>query len=220
MKTRTTSSDIRVDPLSAIMASQWRGWIGYLLAGGFAVLAILALWYALASERSSRWVYVVDGSGSIHAGPLARLQEGNELFRRLGIRAATLAFLRSSTGDGVVFDQIEEIELMFTPNGRAWLERDAGQQKADFVNRRISQKVYIDSGGVTTPKSGFILQTIKGRLERSGAVQGRPFRSIVPFGAVFTFVRNERLDAVGMYPYLVSDVYLELGAEEFAGEAR
>lgn len=203
-------------PLTAaglIAARERMGLLG-LAAGGFLTLCALAFTVLSRAEESRvPMVFVVDAAGVVHSGPGARLSLESELFRRLAIGAARTALSRSCRDDGAVFDDYEELALLFNDEGRRAIEADLAVQARDFSVRKISQKVHIERVRAVRERGGRRFIAVLGRLERSGQFEGRPFRELLPYTAVLAFVPNPRLEQTGAYPFVVSDAKIALGAE-------
>lgn len=203
-------------PLTAagLLAARERMGLLGLAAGGFLTLAALALTvFSRAEEARVPMIFVVDAAGVVHSGPGARLGLESELFRRLAIAATRTALSRSCREDGAVFDDYEELGLLFGEEGRRAIEADLSVQARDFAVRKISQKVHVERVRAVRERGGRRFIAVLGRLERSGTFEGRPFRELLPCTAVFAFVPNPRLDQAGAYPFIVADVKVTLGAE-------
>ncbi|MBS0656639.1 MAG: hypothetical protein JSR82_00160 [Verrucomicrobia bacterium] len=207
---------VAASPLTAaglIAARERLGLLG-LAAGGFLTLGALTLTvFSRAEEARAPVVFVVDAAGVVHSGPGARLSLESELFRRLAIAAARTALSRSCREDGAVFDDYEELGLLFNDEGRRAVEADLAVQMRDFAVRKISQKVHVERVRAVRERAGRRFVAVLGRLERSGQFEGRPFRELLPYTAVLAFVPNPRLEQTGAYPFVVGDVKIALGAE-------
>lgn len=199
---------------SALLAARERlGLLGLAGGGLFALAAFALAVFSRAEEGRVPIVLVVDAAGVVHSGAGARLTLESELFRRLAIAAARTALSRSCREDGAVFDDYEELRLLFAEDGRRAMEADLGVQARDFALRKISQKVHVERVRAVRERAGRRFIAVHGRLERSGTFEGRPFRELVPCTAVFAFVANPRLDQAGAYPFIVADARVTLGAE-------
>ena len=197
--------------------------LGMLALAGAAVLslgALALLFMVLRADKLTPLVFVVDGAGVVHSGAASKLGLQSELFRRLVVQAARVALSRTCSDSGAVFDEYEELALLFNPDGRRAIEADLAAQSQDFLVRRISQKVHVDKTRALAERGGRRLIAAIGRLERSGQFEGRPFRELVPFVAVFSFVPNPRLDQAGAFPFVIADVKVSLSAESALDEAR
>ena len=200
-----------------------REYLGMLALTGAAVLALGALallFLVVRADRTTPLVFVVDGAGVVHSGAASKLGLQSEIFRRLVVQAARVALSRTCSDNGAVFDEYEELALLFNQDGRQAIQADLAAQAQDFLVRKISQKVHVDKTRALAERGGRRLIAAIGRLERSGQFEGRPFRELVPFVAVFSFVPNPRLDQTGAFPFVVADVKVSLSAESALDEGQ
>lgn len=189
---------------------------------GFGVACLLVTIFVLNntlnSERAVARVFVLDRAGTVHSGPLAKLADEPEFFRRLAMRAAVAAFSRSASADSVVFDNVEEVELMFGEQARGLLNAEVSASAKEFITQQISQKPLVSNVRILKESGGQRLISVAGRLERTGSFDGRPRRFYVNFKCVFAFAPNQRLELTGDYPYVVTDLRTALGDTTISDE--
>lgn len=193
------------------------GWVGLIFGICCLVTMIVVLFSALRAERASARVFVVDRAGTIHSGPLAMLADEPEFFKRLAMRATVAAFARSATADGVVFDNTEEVELLFTEKARGTLGAEVAASTKEFVTSQISQKPLVSAVRLLKEAGGQRLVSVRGRVERTGRFDGRPRRFYVDFRTVLSFVPNQRME-LGDYPFVVTDLRTEYSSTTLQDE--
>lgn len=199
---------------SAMVAARER--LGLISLAGAALVALLALAFVVWSQVDAHRVpivFVVDGAGVVHSGPGARLSLESALFRRLSVRASQVALSRTCSDTGAIFDEAEELQLLYSEDGRRAIEADLSVQAPDFAARKLTQKVLVERTRALRERAGVRLIATYGKLDRRGYFSGRLIHEQIPYTAVLSFAPNPRLDQAGQYPFIVADVKVTLGNE-------
>lgn len=180
--------------------------IGVLFAG------VILIWLTVMSANSEQKVLVIDPVGGVTAGPLEPLATSKGYFAITSINATQAALQRSSVG----FDLREMLPIYFSPKARRTLEEELGKRLEDIRRRKLSTKPVIDS--VTPPQTAGDSCVVKigGRLQTTGAVNGRMFYDEPPFELVLVYRKNPDLSNKAAMPWVADEIDLALNADEIA----
>lgn len=180
--------------------------IGVLLAG------LVLIWMTISSASSEKQVLVIDPVGGLTQGPLEPLAASKGFFSITSINATQAALQRSSVG----FDLQEMLPIYFSAKARATLEENLSARTEDIRRRRLSTKPVIDS--ITPAETAGDTRVVKvgGRLQTSGAINGRIFYDEPPFELVLVYRVNSDLGNKAAMPWVVDEIDLALNAEEMA----
>jgi hypothetical protein len=182
--------------------------IGVLFAG------LVLVWLSVTMANVEQKVLVIDPVGGVTQGPLEPLAASKGFFSITSINAVQVALQRSTVG----FDLQEMISIYFSARSRQALEEDLGRRWEDIRRRKLTMKPVIDS--ITPPQSAGDARVVKvsGRLQTTGAVNGRAFYHEPPFELVFVYRTNADLSNKASMPWVVDEFELALGQEEIAAQ--
>lgn len=146
------------------------------------------------------WAYSVDGTGTIHYGPVAPADARSALFREILLQAAQAYFTRNPSG----LSYPEVARRIFV--GESWreLETELGEQLPARKRRNLYDHPEVEGIDVIDD-GGAPRYRIRGFLVRAGAVEGLPYE---PAPGEFHLIvelspQRDALQA-GRYPFVVT----------------
>jgi|GEM_PF-3025335 len=180
--------------------------IGVLLAG------LVLIWMTISSSSAEKQVLVIDPVGGLTQGPLEPLAASKGFFSITSINATQAALQRSSVG----FDLQEMLAIYFSAKARRTLEENLSTHSEDVRRRHLSTKPVIDS--ITPAEVAGDTRVVKvgGRLQTTGAVNGRAFYDEPPFELILIYRVNPDLGNKAAMPWVIDEIDLALDADEIA----
>ena len=180
--------------------------IGVLFAG------LVLVWMTISSASSEKQVLVIDPVGGLTQGPLEPLAASKGFFSITSINATQAALQRSSVG----FDLQEMLPIYFSSKARHTLEENLSANSEDIRRRRLSTKPVIDS--ITPAEAAGDTRIVKvgGRLQTSGAINGRVFYDEPPFELILIYRLNPDLGNKAAMPWVADEIDLALTAADIA----
>lgn len=176
------------------------------------LVGLIVVWLTISSSNSERQVLVIDPIGGVTQGPLEPLAASKGFFAITSINATQAALQRSSVG----FDLQEMLPLYFSAKARRVLEEHLSAHLDDIRRRRLSVKPVIDSITPAQPAGDTRVVKVGGRLQTSGAVNGRLFYDEPPFELVLVYRSNPDLGNKAAMPWVADEIDLATSAEEIA----
>lgn len=180
--------------------------LGVLLAG------LLATLWSILAVRSEQRVFVVDPLGGTVQGPLEPLASSRGYFSITSINAAQAALQRSAVG----FDLQEMLPLYFSARARRSLDADLEQHLDDLRRRHLTTKPVIDSITPPQPAGNARIVRVVGRLQSTGAVNGRVFYEEPPYELILVYRTNGDISNRASLPWVADEVELARGEAEVA----
>ncbi len=179
---------------------------------GLLFAALVLVWMTVSSSSGEKQILVIDPVGGLTQGPLEPLATSKGFFSITSINATQAALQRSSVG----FDLLEMLPIYFSARARQTLEEDLSTNLEDIRRRRLSSKPVIDS--ITPAQSAGDTRVVKvgGRLQTSGAINGRVFYDEPPFELILVYRVNSDLGNKAAMPWVVDEIDLALTAEDIA----
>lgn len=179
---------------------------------GVLFLGLVLVWLTISSSSGEQKVLVIDPVGGVTQGPLEPLTASKGFFAITSINATQAALQRSSVG----FDLQEMLPIYFSAKARHTLEENMSARAEDLRRRRLSTKPVIDS--ITPPEAAGDTRIVKvgGRLQTSGAVNGRVFYDEPPFELILIYRANPDLSNKAAMPWVADEIELALTSEEIA----
>lgn len=175
--------------------------VAYAVALGSMIIALVLVLLIVRGIKSAEKVFVVDGGGNIHYGPLEDATSDSDLFSVIVLQATIALFSRSPVG----FDYPELLEKTMDTAAQRKAANDLAAQMKDIKARNLHQKVEISRIRAVREVSGKRYIVVEGQLVRTGQIEGR---AIIPesqvFLVVYELIRNPNLAQTAMYPFIVS----------------
>jgi hypothetical protein len=175
-------------------------------------LGLVVVMLSIYSANATQKIVVIDPLGGVTQGPLEPLAASKGYFSITSINAAQAALQRSSVG----FDLQEMLALYFSAKARHTLDEDLRLRFEDFRRRRLTSKPVIDSITPPQPAGDARIVRVSGRLQTTGAVNGRIFYEEPPFELLLVFRANSDLANKAALPWMADEVELALGDTEIA----
>jgi hypothetical protein len=176
------------------------------IAFGFAIfvliLCVVCELLTIQSMQTTNYVFAIDGSHTIHAGPLETMDESDRLFKEVALEACQVALNRSPAGDGM--DLPELGRNIYRPDAFARLAGDIANTLPDMKTKNLHYKPEINQINVLL-SNGIHYVGVSGNCVIVGAYEGTPIAENKGFRCLFSVVRNGRIDRAGEYPYVVAD---------------
>lgn len=179
---------------------------------GALVIGLILVWLTISSVSGERQVVVIDPVGGVTQGPLEALATSKGFFSITSINATQAALQRSSVG----FDLQEMLPLYFSAKARRTLEENLAARIEDIRRRRLSMKPVIDRITPAEPAGDTRVVKVGGRVQTSGAVNGRVFYDEPPFELVLVYRKNPDLSNKAAMPWVADEVELALSTQEIA----
>jgi len=192
--------------------------LAYGIAALCLIIAAVSPWLLLKEMHSEENVMVLDGSGTIHVGPMERLSAGNKLFMEIAMQASQAMFERSKVG----LESTEMVKALFSNNAIRKLNLDMQWQLPDIAAKDLREHATIEK--ITVVKDagagGARFYRVQGFINSAGMVNGSALAYTKPFVLRISFVPNKKMSDLGRYPFIVSDFSIDqpsrpanLGAE-------
>jgi hypothetical protein len=152
------------------------------------------------AEKTDQKILVIDGSQTVHIGPLENALESKEFLGNLSILVNQVIFDRTPAGLGMP----ELAKHLFRQDALKKLNLEVESQAEEFKSKSIHQKG--EALRMHTTFSGNIpLIKIEGQIICAGLFEGHPIAESKEYDLRFKLVKNPRLSQSGKYPYIVSD---------------
>ncbi|MDZ4815025.1 MAG: hypothetical protein SGI71_02015 [Verrucomicrobiota bacterium] len=182
-------------------------WYFILMIGSF-IFCILSMLGAISLLTEKKFVFVVDGSNSIAAGPLESISElQSPVYRNTALLAATAAWQRSPVG----FDLPELVRDVYAADALQTLNADMESKLDRYKVRNIHQKPEVSNIEVLSDKKGYRLVKVTGNLIQAGSYEGVAISDSIPFKMLLMIGSNPNLTRRGQYPFIVTDLRLKEG---------
>jgi hypothetical protein len=181
--------------------------VGWRLAAGCALASLLFLCFALVRFQRQERVWVLSGSGGLYAGPLERLDRSRAFFHESSL-IATLAALQWSAA-GIEFPEL--VKIYYGPRAVTALEELVDARIDDLKARSLATKPLIQFVSEAVTDGSARLVEIRGLLATNGQFAGRLIYEEPPFTLSLRFERNPDLGMSGAYPWIITDVRVDLG---------
>lgn len=166
------------------------------------IVAIGVILYSRAEEGKKPYVYVVDGAGTIHFGPLEVLNPTSSVYTTTALWAAQAFFQRSPVG----FDLPELISAYFRADAADKAKNDLKAQMPSITAESLHQKPEISSIQFIKESGKIAVMRVKGQIIRAGSLSEQEMRRpALPFVLNLAIVPNPRLSAKDTVPFVVSD---------------
>jgi hypothetical protein len=205
-KLKNTFGPINSLASDRVQKNIWAGIAIVSLLGG--TIAPLVLWMRFEKALSARqYVFALDGSQTIHAGPLEDLNMKSEVFSVTALNAAQAALQRSPVG----LDLPEMVRGLFTEAAEKELRESVEAQMPDIKARNLHQKPEVSEVTALSEKAGFRILEVKGQLIRAGNLGGTALSEpSLPFQLLLQIKPNPRMNQRGQYPFVVTDFKFRL----------
>ncbi len=183
------------------------------LAIGFAVFILafcVVFEYLTVHEMQvGAYVFAIDSGHTIHAGPLETLDEDDRLFKEVGLEAALVALSRSPAGSGMDFPQ--RAANVYRDVALDKLQTEITADLPEIKTKNLHWKPEVKEISVLANNAihaHFV--RVSGNIIVVGIYEGQSIVEPRKFSAIFSVIRNPRLDRVGEYPYIVADYKMSI----------
>ena len=164
--------------------------------------AIGAILFFHSQEGAKPFVYVVDGAGTIHFGPLEVLNPTSTVYTTTALWATQAAFQRSPVG----FDLPELVSSYFRADAGVRLKNDLQSQMPTITAESLHIKPEIESIQFIKEQGKVAIMRVRGQLTRAGNLTEQEMRRpALPFILNLAIVPNPRLSQKDTVPFVVSD---------------
>ncbi|PTY05263.1 hypothetical protein DB347_17520 [Opitutaceae bacterium EW11] len=180
---------------------------------GILTIGLFAILWTIVAVRGAQRVFVIDPLGGVVQGPLEPLSSSRGYFTITSINAVQAAFQRSAAG----FDLPEMVPLYYSAKARRTLDDDTSRRTEDFRRRHLTTKPVIESITPPEPAGNGRIVRVTGRLQCTGAVNGRVFYEEPGYEMLLVFRPNSDLGNKAALPWVVDEVDLALGDQEIEG---
>ena len=154
-------------------------------------------------------VFAVDGSNTIHFGPLDALNIRSPVFQKTALNATQAALQRSPVG----LDLPELAQAIFRADAYEHLQKDVTAQLPDLVARDLHLKPEISKITALAEKEGTRLIEVRGQWVGSGVFRNNAIAESPSFQLLIAIVENPNLGDANFAPFIVSDYRLSVGEE-------
>jgi hypothetical protein len=180
---------------------------GWRMATGCALASLLLVCFALVRFQRQERVWVLSGSGGLYAGPLERLDRSRAFFHESSLIAALAALQWSAAG----LEFPELVKLYYGPRAVAALDGIVEGRLDDLKARSLATKPLVQLVSDPVTDGSARLVEVRGLLATNGQFAGRLIYEEPPFTLSLRFERNPDLGMNGAYPWIITDVRLNLG---------
>jgi hypothetical protein len=164
--------------------------------------AIATILYFRAEEGKKPFVYVVDGAGTIHFGPLEVLNPTSSVYTTTALWAAQAFFQRSPVG----FDLPELISAYYRTDAADKAKADLKAQMPAIAAESMHLKPEISSIQFIKESGKIAIMRVRGQIIRAGSLTEQEMRRpALPFVLNLAIVPNPRLGQKDTVPFVVSD---------------
>ena len=164
--------------------------------------AIGAILYYHSQEGHKPYVYVVDGAGTMHWGPLEVLNPSSTVYTTTALWATQAAFQRSPVG----FDLPELVSAYFRADAGDKLKADLKSQMPAILAESLHIKPEISSIQFIRESGIIAIMRVRGQLIRAGNLTEQEMRRpALPFVVNLAIVPNPRLSQKDTVPFVVAD---------------
>jgi hypothetical protein len=212
-ETRTTPVDPKIKPdprekdlsgmpIRQIVAFKREKNIWQVFAFASLLVAIGAILYFRSQEGTKPYVYVVDGAGTMHFGPLELLNPASSVYTTTALWATQAAYQRSPVG----FDLPELVSAYFRADAGEKLKDDLKAQMPTITAESLHIKPEISSIQFIKESGKVAIMRVRGQLTRAGNLTEQEMRRpALPFVLNLAIVPNPRLSQKDNVPFVVSD---------------
>ncbi len=199
-KKRTAPQTAGSPAIKRLISQQQKVHFAY-LAAIVTVFASFALCVQVfTAEKTDQKILVIDGSQTVHIGPLENALESKEFLGNLSILVNQVIFDRNPSGLGMP----EFAKHLFRQDALKKLHLEVESQFEEFKSKSIHQKG--EALRIHTTLSGEIpLIKVEGQIIAAGLFEGHPIAESRQYDLRFKLVKNPHLTQAGKYPYIVSD---------------
>ena len=170
----------------------------------FAVLCLCLSYSVITSKTTEDKIFVIDGSRTIHIGPLENFYENKEFLGNISVLVNTAIFDRTPSGIGLP----EVAKSLLSPKAYEKLQTEVRAQQEELKAKAIHQKGEVLSIKTVNHKNMPIIN-IKGQLVINGFFEGMPLVDIKRYQMRFLLTKNPNLTRSGMYPLIVDDFRIQ-----------
>lgn len=167
------------------------------------LVAIGVILYYRSEEGRKPYVYVVDGAGTIHFGPLEALNPTSTVYTTTALWATQALFQRSPVG----YDLPELISAYFRADAADKAKADLKAQMPAITAESLHLKPEVASiQFIKETGNKVAVMRVRGQIIRAGSLTEQEMRRpALPFVLNLAIVPNPRLSQKDTVPFVVSD---------------
>ena len=162
--------------------------------------AIFPTLYLIVNREPDK-VFVLDGDGTIHIGPLESLHPQSSIFQEVLIQVTKAMFDRTSVG----IESPEMVKKLFSAKAIQALNKDVQWELPYLESRNVRQQVSIGEIVPIKNENGYRVYQVTGILNIAGIYKGTKVVDSDPFVVLIALTRNPRWEDKARYPFIVSD---------------
>jgi hypothetical protein len=219
VKPAPEEKDLSGMPVRTIYLFKQEKNIWQVIAFGSLLVAIGAILYFHSQEEKKPFVYVIDGAGTLHFGPLEVLSPASTVYTTTALWATQAAFQRSPVG----FDLPELVSAYFRADAGEKLKKDLETQMPTITAESLHNKPQISTIQFIKESGKVAIMRVRGQLTRAGNLTEQEMRRpALPFVLNLAIVPNPRLSQKDTVPFVVSDynAYIDYSANDEVSPAR
>lgn len=200
---RTEKDKIRpsVSPISNFLAEHKQKQIAFVFGIACLVFSIVAQVMTVKNMHRPEKVFVIDGTNTLHIGPLEILGQKSPLFTTIALVATQVILQRSPVG----LDLAELMPHLFKEEAMKKLTQDVAKNLGELKAKDLHQKPEISQIKSLAEKDGNRILQVTGTLIGSGIFEGIPLLEAHKFKITFAIRQNQNLSENKLYPFIIAD---------------
>jgi len=188
-------------PISHFMAEHQQKKIAFAFGISCLVFTILAQVMTIKNMHREEKVFVIDGSDTLHIGPLEIISQKSPIFTTIALVATQVVFQRSPVG----LDLSELMPHLFKEEAMKKLRVDVSEKLGELKAKNLHQKPEISQIKSLAEKDGTRILQVTGNLIGSGVFEGIPLLEAHKFKVTFAINPNKNLSEKKLYPFVIAD---------------
>lgn len=187
--------------ISNFMSEHQQKKIAFAFAIACLLFALVAQVVTVKNMHRSEKVFVIDGTNTLHIGPLEILSQKSPLFTTIALTATQVIFQRSPVG----LDLLELMPHLFSEPAIKKLQDEIGEKLGELKVKNLHQKPEISKITSLAEKDDIRILQVTGNLVGSGVFEGIPLLEAHEFKVTFAIKPNKNLSENKLYPFIIAD---------------
>lgn len=188
-------------PISNFLAEHQQKKMAFAFGIACLILAIIAQIITISTMHHNEKVFVIDGTHTLHIGPLEILGQKSPLFTTIALTATQVIFQRSPIG----LDLLELMPHLFGENAIKKLQDEIAEKMGELKAKNLHQKPEISKITALAEKDDTRILQVIGNLVSSGVFEGVPLFEAHQFKITFAIKPNKNLSENKLYPFIITD---------------
>lgn len=197
-KSKTPSA---FSPISHFLAEHEQKKIAFIFGVSCLIFAIIAQILTVKNMTKEEKVFVIDGTNTLHIGPLEILGDQSSIFTTIALTATQVIFQRSPVG----LDLSELMTHLFKEEAIKKLNREIAEQIGELKAKNLHQKPEIAQIKFLAEKDGTRILQVTGNLIGLGSFEGNTLTEFHKFRITFAINPNKNLSENKLYPFIIAD---------------